>query len=387
MPALRTRPQSRPTKLQSVCAQLTHLAHQLGPAGKFPTVLQLRDTLGVSVATLNSALGELEAQRLISRKHGVGIYVSSQLHHRAISLICDPSFFCVAGASPFWGMLVEQARGRAQEKQEELSFHFTMSPRDNGAPLHDGLLNEIRLGRVDGVLAVGVTQEVADCLLIHRVPLVAFAGPARWVVGLDGAENVRLGTRELIRQGCRRIGLWSPVAPFRHSDGRAAWPPESVIAFQKILSEHGLAYDATLVKQNLHLIPPGGGYTTETHQEQGYRTALEVFGPSHPERPDGLVITDDMMTNGALGALRNRGVRIGRDVKIASHANVGSTVLLGSENDLTLIEVDPAEIVRAMFDTLETLMDGKIPQKEVIHIKPHVRRGSGAQEHETFTQK
>src|SRR5688500_12473756 len=103
----------RQTKLQETCGQLEDLAHSLGPDAKLPTVIQLRDRFGVSVATLNSALTELEAQRVIRRKHGVGIYVSPRIRQRTVCLICDPSFFRVAGASPFWNLLVDQVRQRA----------------------------------------------------------------------------------------------------------------------------------------------------------------------------------------------------------------------------------------------------------------------------------
>src|SRR5690349_21798618 len=91
----------RRTKLQETCGQIENLAQTLGPDAKLPTVIQLRDRLGVSVATLNSAFTELEAQRVIRRKHGVGIYVSSRIRQRTVCLICDPSFFRAVGASPF----------------------------------------------------------------------------------------------------------------------------------------------------------------------------------------------------------------------------------------------------------------------------------------------
>ena len=60
------------TRFQLACERLIELAHELGPDAKLPTVLQLRDRLGISIATLNSVLNELEAQRVVRRKHGIG---------------------------------------------------------------------------------------------------------------------------------------------------------------------------------------------------------------------------------------------------------------------------------------------------------------------------
>jgi hypothetical protein len=47
-------------------------------------------------------------------------------------------------------------------------------------------------------------------------------------------------------------------------------------------------------------------------------------------------------------------------------------VLAGHEAEITLIEIDPAEIVQAMFDTLETLMEGRKPASNVLSVKPHL---------------
>ena len=98
------------SKPQELCAQLAALAQRLGPEAKLPTVTELRKSLGVSLTTLNSALGQLEERGVIERRHGVGIFVAAQWQPKhvpkAISLVCDPTFFQVAGHSPFWDLLV-----------------------------------------------------------------------------------------------------------------------------------------------------------------------------------------------------------------------------------------------------------------------------------------
>lgn len=80
-----------------------------------------------------------------------------------------------------------------------------------------------------------------------------------------------------------------------------------------------------------------------------------------------------MMTHGALLASQKLGVRVGSDVKVASHANVGSPTLLGHEEDLTLLEVNSSELVQAMFAQLESLMDGQVPTQSNVLIAPRLR--------------
>jgi len=141
---------------------------------------------------------------------------------------------------------------------------------------------------------------------------------------------------------------------FRRYDPRYGWQ----VTILYIIAE--------LVQQNTHRAPEPGAFTETPYQEQGYETALSVFGDS-ALLPNGIVSTDDMFTAGALSALRRCGVRVrppeapvGSEpsVLIATHANVGSTVLIGDADDLGLLQVNPADVVQALFTALEELMRG-----------------------------
>jgi DNA-binding LacI/PurR family transcriptional regulator len=370
----------RRTKLQETCGQLADLAETLGPDAKLPTVIQLRDQLGVSVATLNSALTELEAQRVIRRKHGVGIYVSPRIRQRTVCLICDPSFFRVSGASPFWNLFVDRVRQRAEAEREEFSFHFTaddptvMAGEASSSPLQSALVNDITNGRVDGILCVGVLEPTMEWIDAHQIPIVAFAGPGPYIVGIDSHEMIRLGVKALAEKGCRRIAYWSPVAPYRASPQNLPLNPKKLEVFARSLSAASLPLYPELIEQNeaLATLPT---YHTQSHQEQGYNLVMKIFGPeSDPRtRPDGILSADDMQTQGALTALQRLGIRVGEEVQIATHANVGSPALLGWENDIILIEVDPSEIVHQMFSKLERLMEGITPNQKIYEVTPRLR--------------
>ncbi len=419
---------ARPTKMQSVRARLTELAHDLGPGAKLPTVVQLRDRLGVSVATLNTALGDLEGQGVLNRRHGVGIYVSPRLLHRSIALVCDPSFFQSVGASPFWGSLVEHARARAAAHDEAFTLHFAqpsplvpvfaqtaVAPGDAGglsggaewsrpaAPpvaLGESLAADIAGGRLDGVIGIGLGLDIARWIESQpaRTPLTTFAGPSRRIVVVDSAALVRMAVEQLAAQGCKRIALWSPIAPARPNNAApSSWSESSGrIAFRETLARCGLPFDPALVRENIERAQSawdaGKAVVSETHQQQGYKTALAVFASAEnapggvAAPPDGVVITDDMMTLGALAALQNQGIAPGRDVRIASHANIGSPALLGRESDLTLIEFDSSEVVVALFDLLEAAMlrgdsyapfddrsDSILTPEVVVSLQPRLR--------------
>jgi DNA-binding LacI/PurR family transcriptional regulator len=373
-------PLQHQTKTQVLRTQLLELARNLGPGAKLPTMRELCDSLQVSGMTLNRALSELEAQGVINRRQGSGTYVAAtygtpRTTERTVGLVYDRDIFA-AGNSPFTGLLVDEARRRAAG-HERFSFYLAVPSKDN-LPVHDDLAEAVRERRLHGVLFVGEQNPGAlQWLLGQNVPVVALAYTpiAPWRVKIDHAAGIRSGVRALAEQGCRHIGLWIPVGV---GIGRAAGAESftELDAFRTALEEHGLAFEPERVWQHQNLtdvVPP---QPADTNQEQGYRAALQVFGNSgttQQERPDGLVIDDDMMTRGALVALQQAGIRLGTDVKIATHINRGSEVLLGYEDHLSLIEVDPGEIVEAMFSMLETLMDGGTPPLPTVSIQPKLR--------------
>jgi DNA-binding LacI/PurR family transcriptional regulator len=232
--------------------------------------------------------------------------------------------------------------------------------------------------RLNGLLFVGEQNPQAlQWLQQQDVPLVALAYTpiALHRVKINHAHAVRLGVQALAEQGCRRLGLWIPHGVGLGRAGRQKSFPE-LDSFKQALQKHNLAYNPDWVWQ-LDSLTDQVPVDAEPNQEQGLRAAREVFDhrgkTSTREVPDGLVIDDDMMTRGALATFDKLGIRTGSDIKIASHTNRGSTVLTGYEDELTLIEVDPAEIVQAMFVMLEALMDGKKPASKILSIKPQLR--------------
>jgi len=350
-----TRTFGRETKFQKVRTELESLANRLGPEQKLPPLRELAVTMNASVSTLTGALEELESQNLVYRRHGIGIFVSPT-RIKSIWLICDPQFFSES-YSPFWNMLVAHARSRASQNNEHLSMHFALPHGYPDATLHQPLIEEIRAGRVHGILGVGLKRQTAHWILSQNVPFTAFAGWAPYVVNLNYHALVESGIRELKQRGCKRIGFWKPTSSrLDEAEDRNDY---CLLTrnFIECMAEQGLEVDASLIKNNWHLADVS---TNESYSHQGYRTAREVF-ESTVNRPDGIVISDDSMTQGALLALAQMGIRTGHDVLVASHSNKGTPLLLESVNDMIRIEFDPAELVQRLFDMLETLMAGQTP--------------------------
>lgn len=368
------------TKQEAAIQRLSALARELGPGAQLPKFSELLTELEVSRTTLGAVLTALEGQGVITRKHGVGIYVSPQVNRRNIVLLCSTDLFQAEGGAPFWKLLVQHARNRANEKSEDFALHFTRSEGAyySDAPLlSEPLEKEIRAGHVYGILGVGLNIATGQWIEAQRIPFVAFAGYGTCMVGFDMLASVRMGVEALAARGCRRIGYWSPVTGHASECRKSVLCNPTIMAFQTTLQALDLPFEPELVHTNAYLCPEE--VTAETKawpvpslQEQGNMVAGEVFGPeSDPrQRPDGIVCTDDCMMQGALPQLIRLGVPIGSEVQMATHTNAGSPVLYGYEDLLIRMEADPERLIREMYARLEAQLEGRMPEAPQLRIPP-----------------
>ncbi len=364
------------TKTQALSARLQEMAGELGPDARLPTMQVLSEQLSVSMMTLNRALSELEAQGIIYRRQGSGTYVAPRAEARplqqAIGLVYDRDIFNTS-ASPFSGLLVDRARARAASGDEKFSLYLAVPSRE-GLPVHDDLLQALEDKTVDGLLLVcEANSEAVRWLTAKDIPVVAlsYLPIAPYRVMIDWAQVARLGVQSLAAQGCRDIGLWIPVGVgLGRKNGEQSFP--ELDAFRLALQDADLPYRADRVWRLDDLDENSEAMRDVSNQEQGYRAAFETF---EQNMPDGLVILDDMMTRGALVTLEQKGVQVGKDLKIATHTNTGSTVLRGHEDNLTILEIDPGAIASAMFAMLEQLIAKERPVSPV-KIAPQLKESS-----------
>jgi DNA-binding LacI/PurR family transcriptional regulator len=370
-------------KTAMVRKQLREMALQTGSGGKLPTVRELRSRLGAANTTLNDALRDLQSAGVLDRRHGSGIYVSTRIRQKRVGLVFGGNVF-TPGVSPFYSMLVEHCGLRAGTHGLSFSYFLDIpeAQRDGRAVfVHRDLEESLRGRMLDGLLLTWPrSTEHTRWLRSQGIPVVAFDLPFRpgHVVSADHGEIVKQGVRALCEQGCRRIALLSSLGYARpYEDDRQA--------FAAAMAECGLE-----VRPQWMLERPGqelsrfGEYAL-TNEEQGYQLMNELFrgwgenGCRAEDYPDGVVFIDDMYTRGALVAAWKLGVRIGRNLRIATHLNKGSSALRGYEQELTLLEVDLQKLIEAMFDMLESLMAGERPEREMVMIRPKLAapRGTG----------
>lgn len=356
------------TKVEELHKRLRALALEKGPGAQLPTVRVLCESLATTRVTLREALTLLEAEQIIYTKDRQGIFVSPKIHYKSIHIIFS-SYGLITPTSPFWNMLwmqmEQKAQLRATFKKEICTFHLVKPTDDPRYSLPESIETMLQTERVDGVLAVGFQSVGKGALNTDKFPCVTFAGGGVCTIRLNAFEFARLATEALIRQDCRRMGWWAYNLP--------SYPLEEMVevhAFRQILQQHKKPLYPELVRTT-RLLP---AQTLLSFQEQGYLLAREVFEGPASMRPDGLIIADDMMTDGALVAFDELGIRIGRDLQVVTHANVGSPILFGRTKQMTVIEYDPEHVAQAMFSALDMLMAGQKPEELDIKVSPRLRQ-------------
>jgi DNA-binding LacI/PurR family transcriptional regulator len=359
--------------MQIICEQLGTMATRLGPNSRFPRVQDLRAELGVSLKTLDGALREMEQRGVIYRINGVGVFVAPA--QKTIGLVYAVG---QTHGSPFWHTLIEQMRERAKEGHEQFRFYVTHPMPEQSVPLPQELVEAVKSGQLQGIIFVGDQNEGGvEWLQTQKVPMVTFATPHKQnQVSISYEAVVEKGAYELLSQGCRHIGIWSPFGNgFRDSilDGTF----KGLNSFKNILRENHLSFDEEAIWR-LRDVPVEEGQAS-SYQEQGYQAVHEVYTNQLPQQaPDGLIIINDLMSSGALIGFRELGLRVGEDIKIATHANKNSNVLLGYESQLTLLQFDSTSLARALFARLEMLMNGEKPAESQHLIEPVVVRPAPA---------
>lgn len=350
-------PLSVKSKPDILRAKISDLAHRLGPEARLPRVLEMCREYNVAPNTLNQALREVEESGLITRRRGAGIFVTKQtaswVKTAPLAMICRPSLVQSSGHSPFWDLLMEKIQARASLSGAHFDCYF--SREDNSQlPLSPAVIRAVEEHQIGGIFGVDLPNEAALWIMKQGVPVVNLFRAGHVTVYLDEAGIMRQTVHALLEKGCRRIALWVPIKLFE-SDAEAqeklaARKDLVAQAFTKKERESLMAFN----EENYPWLGSGIG-TRAPHTRQGFEIAQRVFQRPRQDWPDGIAITDDMMTHGALVALRQLKVQVGTDVQISTHINKGAPLLI-DEEALIRIEIDPEEIVAVVMERMENLL-------------------------------
>jgi LacI family transcriptional regulator len=180
------------------------------------------------------------------------------------------------------------------------------------------------------VIAVASARDSRLDVLIERgIPVVAIdRRPQRHAkevdsVLVDNELGARQATEHLLAAGARRIACVTGPA-------RVSTASERLAGYQAALRAGGSAPDADLVRR------------ADFKEDGGYAATRTLL--SGPRRPDGLFVTNNLMTLGALRAVQEAGLRVPEDLLLVGFDDAPWTTLVSPR--LTVVAQPTHELGR-----------------------------------------
>lgn len=319
------------------------------------TIKQVADMAGVSTATVSYVL------------NGTGTVtdgVKQRVLQAAAALDYQPSYAArsLRTRSRTLGLVLPATSGRLADPllAELLSgltesaagqgYYLLLATAEDDQPEEQVCQRLARSGRVDGVVLLDLATDDARVAFLQerQVPHVC-AGPLpdqvdSLCVAVDGRGGAQMAVRHLVHSGYRRIGLIALPSELAESEPRYGGYTDALI-------EAGLPSDPQFIVE-----------AGRSHSD-GYTAMQELL--TLPEPPDAVLACSDELAFGALHAIEDAGLMVGRDLglmgwddaPLAAHSHPPLTTLHASRQQLG------AELANLLIARIEGTA---IPQRHMV---------------------
>jgi len=368
-------PSVRELRHRTLKKELGRLIKAGKPGEMLPSYTEMIRRYGVGQNTIDRVIREFDNSGLIIRKAGKGIYISPRAGRKTIGFVLGRDIFS-GSHSPMCMMLMNQCRTRATKGRENFKFYMDL-PEATGTridvPLHQELADDIQNGRLDGVILVwSYGPSETEWIRSQKIPIVSLGAEGdvdTHSVIIDYIDLIAKGTAALAGAGAKNIALLSASGYLRQFGYR-----QNIDVFQKTLEEKGLIFHPEFVLEDCsdRSLNAGG---TATNEELGFELMANFLAQQNGRATlpiDGFLSEDDMFTRGALAALHQASIGLDDNLLIATHANRGSSALKNYDDHLILLEIDPEEVVGAMFALLEPMMKDNVSEPHKIYVQAHL---------------
>jgi GntR family transcriptional regulator, arabinose operon transcriptional repressor len=343
---------------------------EFGPGQRLPTEVQLMQHFAVSRTTVSRALHDLEMQGLLKRRRGSGTYVrelAASIEQLNLSFFV-PWIESGSGLPYVEGLIHQRLADVASRRRSGLSLQCLAG----GRTLRDRMLKAADVlieNETDGVFyypaelpgdQMQLNRIVVDHLRAAEIQvvlvdrdIVPYPGRSEFTrIGYDNRRGGVLLTEHLIRVGCRRIAFVGIPEVSTAVADRLAGYYESHRMW-------GVNVDPVLVRT-----------ADEVDLNQSYCDALMREG-----KPDAIIGKMDRFAALIGRHLMARGVKIGRDVKLAGFDDDPVAELLPVP--LTTIRLPVQSFAEAAYEAMFTHVSGaETDARQIIIDTELVVRGS-----------
>jgi DNA-binding LacI/PurR family transcriptional regulator len=264
--------------------------------------------------------------------------------------------------NPFFADLARGVENVAQEH----GYMVFVGNSDEDADKERNYLELMRAESVDGIILPPTAQvePALEALARGGIPVVCvdrrLGGVSLDTVVADNVRGAREATEHLIRLGHRRIG-------FIEGRPHLSTSRERLEGYRHALQDAGAPFDPTLVRAG------------DSRQASGFRLARELLEDTSPAgRPSALLVGNNLMTLGALGAIRELGLCIPDDVAIIGYDDLPWAPAF--DPPLTAVRQPAYEMGRRATELLLSRVDEPQREPRLVVLEPElvVRRSCGA---------
>jgi len=198
--------------------------------------------------------------------------------------------------------------------------------------------------RVDGIIAAATSQrwDILAQAEVQHMPVVfmdrSFEGLGGPFVGVDNKRGAYLGVRHLIECGHRQIGI---LAGFQ----RLSTMRERLAGFRQALQEHDIP------------LPEKWVVTSPLSIEAGREAMRQIL--SLPERPTAVFLNNNLLSLGALLAIKELGLRCAEDIALVGFDDHPWAAVSGPP--LTVVRQPAQQLGQIAAQMLLDLINGEQP--------------------------
>jgi len=247
-----------------------------------------------------------------------------------------------------YALNLETYRSRPKDRQAFEFFHRVLTDRSvDGAIL--GLVETANLTRLQAILEGPARDRLVPFVVLEPV---ADDSPFNRVV-TDLEVSIRAATQHLIHLGHRRIGFIGGDPTYLSGSLRPTY-------FRQAMAEHDVPVDDDLVV-NVHGTQAGGA---------------EAMQRLLVERPTAVFAANDMLTLGALSAIREAGLRVPQDIALIGFDGRYAEHI---QPPLTAVHIPAYDVGRRAAEILIDIIEGRVtqPWKETLHSELILRESCG----------
>ncbi len=335
---------------ERVAQQILRDIKGLSVGDKLEPMRDLARRHAVSLVTAREALLLLERDGWLRVRPGCGCYIARpQVSDRHIAILVELDIL-QPGVSPYFHRVVNRLRQSLSSHKRSFRLHIgcaTVDAKTVGDPTSHGFMEDLENDHVSGVLAVATAPRASlvDPLKARGIPIVGMdsIGAFNGTVCMDYGGMLRLGAESLIAQGCRKLarigGLYQNYATGRILDD-----------FEKTILAHGLRCRREWSRTAIH---PG-------RRGAGWDDFRELWN-AHREKPDGLLVADDMMLADVAAAIHELRIEVPRQLKVVLATSQG--IPHHAPFPLRRIENNPETVADNMVGLLFDLMACRAPRE------------------------